>query len=216
MRVSSRDRWRRARQDTQGFRAWKREVSVSLLVGALTYIVLLKYGSAQSARDEMIVVVVAILVTAVFLPVTELAWNFTRAPLRIAMDEIRRLKREKEVLQRQLEAATGWKGIARTKLQEFWDRGAGLRRAILGESDDSELANQKWWSEFIKWRQETLDYLHSVSPSKAAYVDEVKVVGTPISHEGRPLVKWKEDIIKHIDSRLERLRLVMQDYPGGE
>lgn len=215
MRVSSGDRWRRARRDTQGFRAWKREVSVPLLVGALTYMILLRYGSPQSAREQLIVVIVATLVTAILLPAAELVWNFARAPLRIAEDEIEKLVRDKEVLQRQLEAATGWKGLARTRLQEFWDQGAEMRRSILDDTDESETANQRWWSEFIKWRQETLDYLHSISPSKAAYVDEVKVVGTPISHAGKPLVKWKEDIIKHIDSRLERLRLVMQDYPGA-
>ncbi len=215
LRIPLRDRWRRARRDTHGIRAWKREVGVSLLVGTLTYMILLRYGSAQSARDQLIVVVVAMLVTAVLLPAAEFSWNFNAAPFRIAVDEVRRLAKEKEVLQRQLDAATGWKGIASTRLREFWDRGAELRRAILGDSNESESANQRWWSEFIKWRQETLDYLHSISPSKAAYVDEVKIVGTPISHGGKPLVKWKEDIIKQIDSRLERVRLVMQDYPGA-
>lgn len=215
MRTSFGDRWNRALHDTQGFRAWKREILVPLLVGTLTYVTLLRYGSPQSARDELIVAIVATLVTAVLLPAAELAWNLVRAPFRIAVDEIQRLNQEKEVLQRQLEAATGWKGITRTKLQEFWDRGAGLRRAILDDADSSDSSHQAWWSKFIQWRQELLDYLHSLSPSKAAYVDEFKSIDTPISHAGKVLPENKAHIVKHIDSRLERLKNVMQDYPGA-
>jgi len=163
----------------------------------------------------LISAVVATGVTAILLPAIELVWNFGRAPLRVALDEIQRLKKDNEVLQRQLEASTGYRGIARAKLQEFWDRGAELKRAILDDSDDTESAHQRWWAEFQKWREEALDYLQSLSQSKAAYVDEVKVAGTPITHKGIPLVQWKQDLIKQIDARLERLNIVMQDYPGG-
>ncbi len=215
MRVSFGDRWRRTWSDTRSFRAWKRDVTVSLLVGTLTYVTLLRYGSAQSARDQLIVAAVVTLVTAILLPAAELVSNFARAPFRMAEDEIQRLIRDREVLQRQLEAATGWKGITNTKLQEFWNRGAELRRAILDDPDDSESANQQRWSQFKDWRRELLDFVHGLSPSKAAYLDEVQVVGTPISYAGKTLSERNAHLVKQIDSRLERLKNVMQDYAKG-
>ncbi len=215
MQISFRDRWKRARRDTLGFRTWRRGITVPLLVGALTYTTLLRYGSAHSARDHLVAAVVAALVTAILLPSAEFIWNFARAPFRIAVDEIQRHVKEKEVLQDLLEAASGWKGITRTKLQQFWDRGAELRRIILDSTDDSESANQRWRPKFIKWRKEVFDYLHGLSPSKAYFLDEVTIEGKPISHPGKSLTQWKADLIKEVDTRLERLQIVMQDYPGG-
>lgn len=209
-------RWKRARSDTQGFRAWKRELLGGLLGGALTYVSLRRFGSPQSASDEVIVIAVGMLVFVILIPLVELLWNFIKAPIRIAHDEIRKLAEENQQLRSQLEVATGWKGIGRRKLQEFWDRGDALRHAVLEAPDVSEPAHQQFWAEFTTWRNELLSYVHGLSPSKAGYIDDVKVMDTPIYHDGKPLVGWKAETTKHIAARLERIKDVMRDYPSGQ
>ena len=87
-RASSRPtRWQKARADTKFFR-WKREAAIGAAAAPLSFVLLQLIGSKDGATDELVVVGASVVVVLVMLPLTELAYNWLQAPIRMLSDDV--------------------------------------------------------------------------------------------------------------------------------
>lgn len=114
-------RFQRARQDTQGFRAWKREIAVAVITVPLAYMLLLHYGSTQSAMEEVVAILAAVIAAAILVPVGEFMWNWHKAPMRM-------LQEENEILRSQI--ATTKNQTNRTQLETALREGEQFARTL--------------------------------------------------------------------------------------
>ena len=85
----------RAAKDTSWL-AWKRQVSVAVLSGFMSFFWLHRYGIEKNLIEQTIIIVCVVLAAVVIVPFLEFCNNFIKAPIRIAQDEISQLKDELE------------------------------------------------------------------------------------------------------------------------
>lgn len=88
-------RWQKAKADTKGVKAWKRELAMATLCGLLAFGALKPWGSSkQAAVDEVITVAAAVLGALIFLPALELFWNWLQAPNRLLVEHVTALHKD--------------------------------------------------------------------------------------------------------------------------
>lgn len=87
-------RWEKARHDTKGFAAWKREAVLGIAAGATAIVLLIAFGHDDAAYQEALIVIGTIVGTIVLVPLIELAWNFLKAPQRLLREDLSDLQAE--------------------------------------------------------------------------------------------------------------------------
>jgi hypothetical protein len=87
-------RWQKARLDTRGFRAWKRELAFGLAAGTTAIVLLVTFGRDEAAFEEALIVAGSIIGTVLLVPLLELGWNYIKAPDRLLREELSRLGAE--------------------------------------------------------------------------------------------------------------------------
>jgi len=94
-------RWERAKSDTRGFRNWRREAVLAIVVAPLSFLALKLWGTNEGAGavDELVVILVAVAVTLLLAPAAELGWSYARAPFRLLQDDVEALSRSVVELQ---------------------------------------------------------------------------------------------------------------------
>lgn len=85
-------RFQRACQDTEGFRAWKRELLVAIIAGTLCW----WWFPEQEAVSEITAISIAVVAAILIAPLLEFVWNFYHAPIRILKEENKALREENE------------------------------------------------------------------------------------------------------------------------
>lgn len=96
--ITLKQRWKKAKKDTLGFRAWKRELFGAVLAAVIAYGALNFFGSEQGAREEVIAIGAVVLATLILIPMGEFAWNFIKAPIRITGDKVSQLEEQTQKL----------------------------------------------------------------------------------------------------------------------
>jgi hypothetical protein len=86
--VERQSRWQRARADTKGFFALKRELTGALTAVLLAVLSLVVFGSPRSAVAAEAIIGGAAIGGAVLIPVIELGWNYLRAPTRTLREDV--------------------------------------------------------------------------------------------------------------------------------
>jgi hypothetical protein len=110
------------------------------------------------------------------------------------------------------QAQSDVRGIS-AALQKFYDDGQILKNALYSSDDtmSATVANQL----FQQWRSRLREYISQhISTGKAQYVDGIPSVMS-MSYNGMKSVTTrteKENLITHINARLERLSEVMKNY----
>lgn len=80
MSAVAKHRWKRAWQDTLGFRNWKREIIAFISTLGGTWLTLRILGVNQGLIEEIAQLLVAGLIVVVLLPGLEFAWNYVQTP----------------------------------------------------------------------------------------------------------------------------------------
>ncbi len=75
---------KRARTDTTGFRAWKREIAVAAMAAVLAYFFL----PATEIMNEWVAIGCVVVASVVLVPMLEFGWNLAASPVRILNENI--------------------------------------------------------------------------------------------------------------------------------
>jgi hypothetical protein len=210
-------RWAKARADSEGFRAWKRELGGTVTAGLLTWYV--RRNNPDALLSDIMAIAIAVVATAVVIPLVEFGWNFATARRRLAEEEVARLFAERATLldsiaerEASISCRLGAESIGE-KLAALHGAGFALKQGVIASDDQTSAAH--WGERIDQWRDECRNYLATnVSPGKAAYWDSfgslmaIDIIGLKSATTYSAKVK----LIQRIDERLGRLEELLKAY----
>ena len=104
--MERRARLQRARQESGGFRAWKREGSIVLLTAPIAFFLLPAFGFDEFGFEHFAGVGITALLAAAAFPVLDVGWKYARLPVRDLEAETRQLGARLTELERQAGVST--------------------------------------------------------------------------------------------------------------
>ncbi len=119
--MSNETRLQRARRDTRI--SVPREIGVAVIAAVLAWYLL----PNEQAMEEVTAIAIAAIAAAVIWPCAEFAWNWLRAPLRIANDQISRLEDQNAALQARIDDMSklnldNWTPLTASQQNELFKR----------------------------------------------------------------------------------------------
>src|SRR5438034_5682629 len=83
----------RSAKDTNWF-AWKRPFSITILSGIMVFFWLRQYGVQKDSMELIVTLICSFFIAAIVIPLFEFTYNFIKAPIWIAREEIEKLENE--------------------------------------------------------------------------------------------------------------------------
>jgi hypothetical protein len=174
-RLERPSRLQKARQDSRGFKAARRELCTLVVGGVLGALLLAVLFDGVAVLQFIIGVICAAVAAAILVPAAEFAWNYLQAPHRIMLDELTGIRSTIAALQ----SPTASQSQADQRLDRhpallnYIRKGERMRRRFMQ-------SGQGYPNQVEAWTDEVAGFLSShISPTAA---DRFIVASLPTAH----------------------------------